>query len=391
MPRNGSGGYIPPLNSWNPPINGAAATPADWQAILNDLATAIQASIAADGQTPITGVLNFNNNRISGVGAPIGQGNALRWEQLTKGSNIASATTINIPNEGAFFEITGTTDIAAITDTYPGRVVFLRFQDVLTLENSAGLVMPTGADIQTAAGDVAIFLNETTGVWKCVYYPIVLAAGVAYDNTVSELTATNVQIAIDEISQAAGVKYDNTVSALTAENVQAAIDELAAEKLDADKNIVLGTAVTLTNQTAVDFTGIPATAKRITVMFNGVSTSGASNPLVQLGAGGVTTTGYVATSSRLQDSTPVSVTNSTAGFPIASTSAANILNGAVQFSKQAGNVWVAQGALAATSVATFYFTASGVVSLSDTLTTVRITTVNGTDQFDAGTINISWE
>lgn len=171
MPRNGSGGYTPPLNSWNPPINGAAAQPADWQAILSDLATAIQASIAADGQTPITGVLNFSNNRISGVGAPIGQGDALRWQQLTKGANIASAATIDIPNEGNLFEITGTSNISGINTTYPGRSVFLVFEDELELTHSASFSMPTGANIKTSAGDVAVFINEDTGIWRCVYYP----------------------------------------------------------------------------------------------------------------------------------------------------------------------------------------------------------------------------
>lgn len=363
MPRNGSGGYTPPLNSWNPPINGAAAQPADWQAILSDLATAIQASIAADGQTPITGVLNFSNNRISGVGAPIGQGNALRWEQLTKGANIASATSIDIPVEGAFFEITGTTDIAAITDTYPGRVVFLKFQDVLTLEHSAALVMPTGSNIETAAGDVAIFVNETTGVWKCVYYPIVLAAGVDYDNTASGLAATN---------------------------VQAAIDELATEKLDADKNIVLGTAVTLTNQTAVDFTGIPATAKRITVMFNGVSTTGNSPVELRLGTlSGLELAGYDCATVAITTSTPVFATSST-GLRTHGTVAGEANDVFAVLTNVVGETWTfnASGVRPANSVAAL---ASGSKTLADTLTTVRITTVNGTDQFDAGTINISWE
>ena len=44
-----------------------------------------------------------------------------------------------------------------------------------------------------------------------------------------------------------------------------------------------GTAVASTSGTSVDFTSIPSWVKRITVMFNGVSTSGTSNPLVQLG------------------------------------------------------------------------------------------------------------
>src|SRR5690554_5317585 len=109
MPRNGSGGYLPPQNSWNPAINGQQALPNDWMAILDDVTTALTQSLSADGQTPITGVLNFQGNRISNVGAPTGSGDALRWEQMTKGLDIASATTITIPVEGMLFDVTGTT------------------------------------------------------------------------------------------------------------------------------------------------------------------------------------------------------------------------------------------------------------------------------------------
>ena len=44
--------------------------------------------------------------------------------------------------------------------------------------------------------------------------------------------------------------------------------------------------------TSVVFTGIPSWVKRITVMFNGFSTSGTNFPLIQLGSGSVQTTGY---------------------------------------------------------------------------------------------------
>ena len=52
------------------------------------------------------------------------------------------------------------------------------------------------------------------------------------------------------------------------------------------------TAQATTSGTSITFTGIPSWVKRITVMFNGVSTSGTSPVQIQLGAGSVTTTGY---------------------------------------------------------------------------------------------------
>jgi hypothetical protein len=155
--------------------------------------------------------------------------------------------------------------------------------------------------------------------------------------------------------------------------------------------ITSGTAVASTSGTSIDFTSIPSWVKRITVMFNGVSTSGTSPIQIQIGSGSVTTTGYVSTSSRLQDSSAVSVGNSTTGFYIQTASASNVLYGSMQIVNLTSNVWVEQAVFAATSGATYSFTSSGFVSLSGTLDRVRITTVGGTDTFDAGSINILYE
>ncbi len=171
MPRDGSGGYSLIQNSWNPAINGAQALPNDWQALINDVATAIQGSLAADGQTAVTGVMNFQNNRISQVGAPIGAGDVLRWEQLIKGPDIASASSIAVPVEGMHFDVTGTTTITTIQDRYPGRLVVLKFLDELTITHSSSLLLPDGVDIETKAGDIGLFLNVSSGVWQCISWP----------------------------------------------------------------------------------------------------------------------------------------------------------------------------------------------------------------------------
>ena len=150
--------------------------------------------------------------------------------------------------------------------------------------------------------------------------------------------------------------------------------------------LVSGTAVSASG-TSVDFTGIPATAKRITVMFSGVSTNGTSNYLIQLGdAGGVETTGY---SSR---ATSISAqANTTAGFIITQSQAAvDLVSGNIVICTLGGNVWVSGGNISNIGQNAILMSA-GTKTLSDTLTQVRITTVNGTDTFDAGTINIMWE
>jgi hypothetical protein len=152
-----------------------------------------------------------------------------------------------------------------------------------------------------------------------------------------------------------------------------------------------GTAITASG-TSVDFTSIPSWVKRITVMFNAVSTSGTSNIQVQLGdSGGVETTGYVSSAARVQGSSTTTLGAVTSGFVLASlNAAADAQNGSLILSKINGNNWVSQGVLYATTYVAIHSSA-GAKTLSDTLTQVRITTVNGTDTFDAGTINILFE
>jgi hypothetical protein len=154
----------------------------------------------------------------------------------------------------------------------------------------------------------------------------------------------------------------------------------------------LGVAITLTNQTAPDFTNIPSWVKRITLMFQGVSASSTGIPLVQLGTGSTTytTSGYVCTATRLQDSTAVSVGASISGFQIQSSAAATTLSGSFVLTNLTSNVWTIQGALSNTTTTNFVFVTAGHVSLGATLTAVRLY-IDGTQFFDAGSINILYE
>lgn len=156
---------------------------------------------------------------------------------------------------------------------------------------------------------------------------------------------------------------------------------------DLVQKMTLMTAVTASG-TSIDFTGIPSWAKRITVMFNAVSTNGVSHRLIQLGeSGGVVTTSYSSVSSY---SGQVGGTSSTIGFNIYSDIATRIHSGVYTFHLLGNNSWVGNSVIAQTDTG-YTMQSSGSKTLSSELTTVRITTVNGTDTFDAGTINIMYE
>lgn len=155
--------------------------------------------------------------------------------------------------------------------------------------------------------------------------------------------------------------------------------------------IQAGTAVASTSGTSIDFTSIPSWVKRITVMFNGVSTNAASNLRIQLGAAGSTeTTGYSSYAiAVIASSASSAAISSTSGFDFVE-SATSINNGSFVFTLVSSNSWVVVGNIA-NAPATVITTLGGNKTLSGTLDRVRITTVNGTDTFDAGSINILYE
>ena len=157
--------------------------------------------------------------------------------------------------------------------------------------------------------------------------------------------------------------------------------------------LVSGTAVASTSGTSIDFTGIPSWVKRITVMFSGVSLSGTSSYLVQLGdSGGIEATGYLGAGTLLRDATAVAVVSYTTGFGVGSLSANYVMHGAMVISliDSSANSWASSSNFANSNTAVI-LGGAGTKSLSGTLDRVRITTVNGTDTFDAGTINIIYE
>lgn len=132
MARNGSGTFSLLVNSWNPAVATTSATTADWQALINDVASAITGSVAADGQTTMTGNLNINSNRITNLAAANASGHALVFGQsswslaagtisgaLTLSGAVAasggatiSAAAWNFPD--TFLQITGSSDATKI-------------------------------------------------------------------------------------------------------------------------------------------------------------------------------------------------------------------------------------------------------------------------------------
>jgi hypothetical protein len=136
-----------------------AAVGASWYVLEHNLIAAVTAAIASTTEQ-LTGTENAKLSTPDTVAA--------LWEQ---GADVASAANISL-GEGGYFNVTGVTGITDIdfaTDK-AGRKAWVKFAAALTLTHSATLILPTAANIVTAAGDTACFISEGADVVRCVSY-----------------------------------------------------------------------------------------------------------------------------------------------------------------------------------------------------------------------------
>lgn len=256
-----------------------------------------------------------------------------------KGSDIASvAGTTDIGAvEGLMHDITGALAITGLGAVRAGILKVLKFEAAASFVHSASLICPGAANIVFADGDVAIVISEGSGTWRVLH-----------------------------VMKANGSHLGP----------------------------VLGTEQASTSGTAINFTGIPPWVKRITIMFDGVSTSGTSNILVRLGdAGGAEDTGYAGRGAEIANAAAIAATDFSTGMGIPSAIATHSLTGSVVLTLMdaANFTWVMTGTLCTTATTVAMYLSASVKSLSAALDRVQITTVNGTDTFDAGAINILYE
>ena len=154
--------------------------------------------------------------------------------------------------------------------------------------------------------------------------------------------------------------------------------------------LVRTTEVATTSGTSIDFTGIPSWVKRITVMLNAVSTNGTSAVQIQLGdSSGVETSGYFGGLATITGTNTSAFAAISTGFaPLGGTTGATRA-GILSIVNIGGNTWVASGTF--DESATTAGLTQGAKTLSATLDRVRLTTVNGTNTFDGGSVNILYE
>ena len=158
--------------------------------------------------------------------------------------------------------------------------------------------------------------------------------------------------------------------------------------------ITSSTAVASTSGTSIDFTGLPSWVKRITVMFNQVSTSGSAYKYIRLGtSGGIVSTNYASASSLIYGSNTCEVLGESSAFLIRSDVATERLSGhAVLTLVDASNyIWSFSSIVSNTTTTVRVWHSGGSLSLGGVCTQLRLLASNGSDTFDNGSVNILYE
>lgn len=334
-------------------------------------------------------------------------------QTITTQYTFANATTIEFvaaPSNGATVLLDRSTDDTALQATFfPGSSIKandlnLNFDQVLYLSqetaNSAANQSTAGLQAQiTTATNTANTAITTANAASATANGIASTANTALSNAnaavvtanAASVTATNADTTANAISATAS-------SALTAAN--AALPKAGGTMTGvityaaAQPRLVAGTSQASTSGTSIDFASIPSWVKRITVMFQGVSTSAGSPVLIQLGTGSTptyTTSGYLGAVLLVDAAGATARTTYTTGFLVVQDSInSHVRHGNLTITNITGNSWTQTGLLAQSDTTSTHHSA-GSIALAAVLTAVRITTVGGSQTFDAGSINILYE
>jgi len=206
MPRNGSGGYTAPSNSFNPAINGAAATASDWNATLSDLSAAIQQSLSSDGQTPMVGNLNLNGNKITGLANASLAGDAVSLGRLDESD--ASSLIGHLPSGAGAFATT-------VRKKFDESVAILDYAS--DADRNATYLAPGSVDLTYAA-------QAATNTGYPVEFPsgwTFKITGVTYSGKVVWFSKGGATIVSDGSILSATNAADSTIDNLTLNNITA--------------------------------------------------------------------------------------------------------------------------------------------------------------------------
>jgi hypothetical protein len=285
----------------------------------------------------------------------------------------------SIPNAGGFFPKV----IEAALDKL--TILVQQLRDESNRSFRAGVTSPGVVDVQPGVANSLIGWNATaTGIENKALTTTALISGPSDADKTVQINGAGVPVLNAPAAARAALGATATGAAL----FTAADAAAGRAALSASQSFPQPAAVTTTSGNNRDLIGIPAGARRVVLMLSGVSTNGSNQPLIQLGtSGGIQATGYTTATTSITTAANVA-TAYTNGWQIFSAAAANAISGSITFTRldPSANTWVATGIFSHTGPSIVML--SGAVTLSGALDRLRLTTVGGTDAFDAGSINL---
>lgn len=219
-----------------------------------------------------------------------------------------------------------------------------------------------------------------------------ITTGAVTTPKILDSNVTTVKIADSNVTTAkiaTGAVTTPKILDLNVTSAKIAVGAVTPDKLE--RPYTLATAQPSTSGVSVDFIGtIPSWAKRITVMFHNVSTSGTSGVVVRVGAGSFLTTSYAAGGTDFTGAATATEAE-TSGLPLSDPPdlIGDIYSGVATIVTLGSNVWAMSSIVRCGGNRMGMGAAS--IEVGGTLDRVQVATINGTDTFDGGTINISYE
>lgn len=408
MARDGSGNYTLPAGN---PVSTGGTISSTWaNNTMTDIGSALTQSVSKDGQTAMTGNQPMGGNRHTNVGNATARTEYAALGQVQDGVGTYLTS------------VSGTNTITAAVTGLAAYAAGQVFRFIAAGANTGAVTLNVnalGAKAITKQGTTALVSGDIVSgstvvvVYDGTQFQLINQVATVASQTAATLTATSAVVTdtISERTAAAGVTIDGVLCKDNDIEVDECRSDTVSEKTSgagvtvdgvllkdgivdaAARPLNSGTLVTASGQTELTWTGIPSWVKKITMGLVGLSTNGTASPIVQLGdSGGYETSAY--------DSYGLAATNTGAGGIGGSAqsgyvltngvSAAGTLNGIItlMLADASTNTWVCSSTLV-TSPYVSHVT-GGNKALSGTLDRVRLY-INGTQTFDAGSVNILYE
>ena len=397
MARNGSGTYNRPVSSYE---YNTVISETSVNTEMTQIASALTASIAKDGQTVPTANLPMGGSyRHTGVSNGAARTDYAALGQLQDSAPLFLGTSSGTNTVTA----SATPAIAAYAagQTFRFKAGGTNTGAVTLNLNSLGAKAVQKRGAALVAGDITAN-NVVTVVYDGTQFQMIsptaveaasttVAGIVELATTAETTTGTDALRAVTpdglhDMTSLAGAAWFLDEDTLSSDsNVKVPSQQSVKAYVDAS-GFTLPSPQATTSGTSIDFTSIPAGTKVITINFNGVSTNGSSDTIIQIGdSGGVETSGYTGAN---VDSTQSGGVDMSAGFILDNLQAAGTAHyGSVVLTllNSSTFIWSMTSNIAHGSYVTF---SAGGKTLSAELDRVRLTTENGSDTFDAGSVNI---